>query len=158
MLVALTACAAPLTLDEIKSRPEAHLYFPGSAVERASGQPQANGAFDAGPQDGFWVTYLTASADRSAIVSWYKNELASRSWIFRGSDQTGRFAEVDAETGSPLVWTRGNKESFHLIFRPELPQEYEIVYTVFYGGCVSVSPYLYGDGSCADGKLVTPIP
>lgn len=162
VLLSLVSCSvlqSPLTLDQIKARPEAHLYYPEAVVERVSAAPQANGAVDAGPQDGFVFTDLKTSAEQLAILTWYRQQLTSLSWTERGRDTATEYPDGNGATlaPAPYVWTRGNQESFRLIFRP-IMMDLEVKYTAYFGGCVTVSPYPFGDGSCSDGKPVTPIP
>jgi hypothetical protein len=91
-----------LYYDDVTSRPEAHLYFPGSSLMGSYGSGQG-----AGHLVGFddpWVRadLITPTARKEEVTVWYRKELAARGYRL-----------VRTESSGPTEYRRGS-ERFRL--------------------------------------------
>src|ERR671937_2960571 len=74
----------PVSVDDLRSRPEAHLFYPGSRVLRTSSRPEDRQVGD-GPVPATIETDLVADATSESILSWYAAGLNDDGWRSAGT-------------------------------------------------------------------------
>jgi hypothetical protein len=92
----------PITSQYILSRPEAHLYYPGSSVLKASidGQGPDGGLYR--PRPAYAQAFLEATASSEQLLNWYRQQLQQRGWQFNFQRDT------------LIDFTRGDRENFDI--------------------------------------------
>jgi hypothetical protein len=100
------AAFRPVSASELASRPEAHLYFPGSSVVQVS-RRDMRGSLLSADEPAQVATTAATSASKNELIAWYENEMRSRGWV-----------HTCAEVCSPVLhmWVRGKREFFELDF------------------------------------------
>lgn len=100
----------PVPLALVTGRPEASLYYPRSRLlERVEVDEATNGAIEDINRGSYVRSFLTTGVPEPEVVSWYKQELKARGWIYvsRNTSRTMR------------VFLRGDTEFFTLVVRRE---------------------------------------
>ena len=98
-----------VTYQQVLSRPEAHLYYPGAHVVESHGDDEQPSLLE-GNRPAFVQTYLVVSdAARAQVDDWYRTKLTTSGW------------HVDLKTDADVSYARGTRESFTIGFAKVAP-------------------------------------
>jgi len=98
-----------VTQQQVLSRPEAHLYYPGAHVVGSSSAGEVPSSLE-GNRPAFAETYLVVSnTSRQRIDDWYAKKLKEAGWHF------------DSRNDPNVSYTRGTRESFTIWFFKAAP-------------------------------------
>lgn len=127
----------PIRAADLASRPEAHLFYPGSAVVASSRSDQSADPSNPASAPAKIETLLATAASAATVRASYGERLKAAGWQAAPSNPSGDpgIGEVDLE------WSRGSREYFALslnLDRPSLGsagsgvvgQLYRVVYLV----------------------------
>ena len=93
-----------ITYQQVLSRAEAHLYYPGSHVAESHGDDAVQTVLE-GNRPAFVQTYLVVSeATRQQVDEWYRTKLTASGW------------RVDSRTDFGVGYVRGTREAFDIGF------------------------------------------
>jgi hypothetical protein len=105
----------PVTFDQVRSHPEAHLFYPGAQVYWPVGGEEQRNWIEGGSNPAFSGAILISQVSTDEIYSWYQTWLYSHGW------------EVDHRAIGSTVWVsyrgfrRGAREEFTVaIDNPQL--------------------------------------
>ena len=98
----------PVSVDDLRSRPHAHLFYPGSRILRTFARPEDRHVGD-GPLPASIETDLVADATPEKILSWYEVELGKQGWRSGGV------------TGPIHTYLRGSRERFNVAILNSFP-------------------------------------
>jgi GrpB-like predicted nucleotidyltransferase (UPF0157 family) len=118
----------PVRAADLAIRPEAKLFYPGSAVVESTRADQGSDPSNPASGPAKIDTLLAVPATAEAIKAWYSQRLAAAGWRLSSSSLT---AEVPAEEVD-TEWRRGTREYFDLRLYAEGAalgsQSYRVVY------------------------------
>jgi len=125
-----------VTQSQLKSRAEAHLYYPGSSVVSVEGRDEDYG-IDIRHVPAEVVTKLDSSSDLQSIFTWYDQRLKDLGWTLR---------KVDSVNFHYHLYTRGSREVYEVgdahdpaIVSGEVNATYAITYSILPFDCVGTS-------------------
>lgn len=96
----------PVTIDQVKSHPEAHLFYPGAHLYWPISGGQEQNAMEGGTNVAFAGGILTASDSPDAIYSWYKDWLLGHGWHeYRDIASTVWLSHLDFQRGDREFFT-----------------------------------------------------
>ncbi len=81
--------SARIYLDDVRNRPEAHLYFPASSLVGSNGYGEGAGHLFGFDDPWVRVDLIAPVATREEIDRWYHNELATRGYRLVATDSLG---------------------------------------------------------------------
>ena len=114
-----------VTYQQVLSRPEAHLYYPGAHVRESHGEDEQPSLLE-GNRPAYVQTFLVVSdATRQQIDDWYSTKLTASGW------------HVDSKADPLVSYARGTRESFTIWFYRVAPPGIEwdgkgTLYTIGY--------------------------
>jgi hypothetical protein len=95
-----------VTFDEVKSRPEGHLFYPGALVYWPIGGGEQRNSMEGGTNPAFSGAILTSHGSADEIFAWYQGWLSSHGWAL---DQRAIGSTVWV---SYVGYKRGDREQF----------------------------------------------
>lgn len=124
----LSGCGSSnVTFDQLKARPEGHLYYPGSVVIGVAGNDESPGGIDGGSSPATFEAALKSPAAVSDILTWYQEKLRALGWEYRG---------VPGDSTSH-VFSRGSRDLYSILFGHTFDDR---TYTVAYTVCHAPNP------------------
>lgn len=125
-----------VTQAQLRSHPEAHLYYPGSRVVSVTGRDEDYGV-DIHHVPAELVVKLDSSADLQTIFAWYDDQLKKSGWALRKVDQVNFHYHL---------YTRGSREVLQVadaydaaLVSGEVNATYAITYSILPIACVGNS-------------------
>lgn len=117
----------PVRQSDLAGRPQAHLYFPGSVIEKHTGSNQVDKPHADEPDPAYVATVLTARTTAQRLLAWYDGTLTAD-----GYARTGYFLPSNQSTGA--AWAFHHRLQVQVgVLIPPAPAG-EITYEVYLVG------------------------
>ena len=126
-----------VTYQQVLSRPEAHLYYPGARVAESHGDGEIPSLLE-GNRPAYTDAHLVASdATRQRVDDWYEAKLTASGW------------HLDSRTEATVSYGRDTRESFTIWFLQSASPDIEwdgkgVLYSIHY----QIAPCSQAGTSC----------